>query len=203
MRKLLWSMVVAWGIAIVLGWQWMLSLQAEAGTQEEAPITWPHESRLNRAPDCYTLVMFLHPHCVCSEASLEELGWILSRTGEQVQATVVFVVPRGAPPGWEVTPLLKLAEGIPRVKIVVDHEAKEARLFGAITSGHIVMYDSTYRLVFQGGITAGRGHRGDNPARRELLEQIRQRRTAQPVYPVYGCPLYHQADTRSVFKEES
>ena len=74
--------------------------------------------------------------------------------------------------------------------MVVD-DGREARLFGAATSGQTMVYGRNGHLLFSGGITAARGHYGDNAgasAIGALLEQPTPqsgRKTA-----VYGCALF-------------
>ena len=57
---------------------------------------------------------------------------------------------------WARTGLWDQAEAIPGVRIWTDVGAVEARRFGAATSGLVLVYDASGRLVFQGGITPAR-----------------------------------------------
>ena len=68
-----------------------------------------------------------------------------------------------------------------------------AKSFGTFTSGQTLLYDSAGRLLFKGGITAYRGHSGDNEGRSLITALLRGDAPAQiklPVaMPVFGCSL--------------
>jgi hypothetical protein len=70
-----------------------------------------------------------------------------------------------------------------------DLDREEARRFGVATSGHVLLYDRRGALIFSGGITAGRGERGDNLGRAAVLGLIMGKNGGDPGFPVFGCPL--------------
>ena len=53
---------------------------------------------------------------------------------------------------------------MPGVRVFEDPEATTARLFGARVSGQVLLYDAGGKLLFNGGITAFRGHPGTTTA---------------------------------------
>src|SRR5262249_1932415 len=70
--------LLAWAAVAVLGF-WSLALyETRPGCAADPPPDWPDRSRLRCDPDRPTLLMFLHPHCPCSRASLEELTVLLA-----------------------------------------------------------------------------------------------------------------------------
>ena len=71
----------------------------------------------------------------------------------------------------------------------MDGDGAEARRFGVATSGHVLLYDPRGDLIFSGGITAGRGERGDNRGRAALLGRIMGTGREGLEHPVFGCPL--------------
>jgi hypothetical protein len=73
--------------------------------------------------------------------------------------------------------------------VIKDPEGKEADLFGAVASGQTMLYDAGGRLQFSGGITAGRGHSGDNAGRSTLVALITKGKSELRETPVYGCSL--------------
>src|SRR5579859_333340 len=91
---LLWLLVVGAGFAVL----WRYS--ATAGAASLAPARWPTGSRIARAADRATLVMFVHPRCACSRASVTDLQRLLARVPDRVQSAIAFVVPDGVEPGW-------------------------------------------------------------------------------------------------------
>ncbi len=186
---LLIPLVAAWLLAILVGHGWLLAYQDGGDTPAHAPTDWPTGSALSPAEGCGTLLLFLHPHCPCSRASLEELTWVLSRTEGKAAGTVVFVCPPGAPADWAHGEYWRRVSATPGLRAVVDAGGRDACRFGATTSGQVLLYDAAGRLVFRGGITDGRGHQGDNPGRRALLDALT---TGGGPYTtdVFGCPLF-------------
>ncbi len=136
-----------------------------------------------------TLVMFLHPHCPCSRASLNELADLLGGPHPPVSVRVVFVRPKGVPTGWEKTALWDAAAGLPGVVPTCDEGGAEARRAGATTSGHVVLFDSAGERAFGGGISRARGRQGGGPGRRAVEVIWAGRDPGVREFPVYGCPL--------------
>ncbi|MGE0535252.1 MAG: hypothetical protein AB7O68_09790 [Pirellulales bacterium] len=183
-------MLVGWVLAISAGGYAMLRYELTGRQPAARSGHWPYSTKLTREQQRATLVMFLHPQCPCSRASVAELTTLLTHCRDQVDVTVVFVRPEVFPPGWEVASLWRAVEALP-VAMVVDPGGREAREFGAHTSGEVFLYDAQGALVFQGGITAGRGHQGDNPGRWAITAFLQHGTTNCPQTTVYGCPLFN------------
>jgi len=115
---------------------------------------------------------------------------IIASCKDQVQAAVFFSVPRGSPPDFSRTDLWNTATRIPTVRVLADSNATEARRFGARTSGQVLLYDCRRRLVFSGGITAFRGHSGDNDGRDAIVSVVRGQSPRFRTTPVFGCALF-------------
>jgi hypothetical protein len=119
---------------------------------------------------------------------------------DRVAIRIVFVRPHGLPDGWERTELFSTAQGIPGSDVSCDPDCREARRFGAATSGETFLYSADGRLLFQGGMTASRGHEGESIGRTTLIALIAGRRVDCRRSPVFGCALRNQsfgADTRN------
>jgi hypothetical protein len=58
-----------------------------------------------------------------------------------------------------------------------------------LVSGETLLYDPHGRLVFRGGLTAGRGHAGDSPGRRAVVACFNEPTPERRDLPVFGCPL--------------
>ena len=98
---------------------------------------------------------------------------------------------------------------------IVDRGA-EANLFGAATSGQTMVYDPGGRLRFSGGITAARGHYGDNvgvSAIARLIDTPEFSGRAGTVHrnkpvvvastnAVYGCPLFAPSSNRKTGQDK-
>ena len=156
----LFAFLAVWVVLLAGGFQRVLAHSAEAGADGDAPGSWPEASALQRANDRAELVMLVHPRCPCTIASLRELARLTTRLGERVHTSIVIQVPTEARDGWEGGEAWRLARAIPGANVVADPGGVESARFGAATSGHVVMYSKTGRLLFSGGITPGRGHEG-------------------------------------------
>lgn len=179
-------LLLAWAVALVLGFVLVADWETTPGTASPAPSHWPIASTISRSVEHPTIVMFAHPHCPCTRASLAELAVVMRDHRHDATATVVFFAVDDA---VELdTPTWAAAGDLPRTRRVIDHGGGLAKLFGATTSGHLVVYDREGALLFSGGITGSRGHVGDNFGRRSLLAGLTARR-GQPTYDVFGCSL--------------
>ena len=185
---------IAWVVAVVFGLRALLNYETAPGRVGAVPQTWPATLKIQRASDRPTLIMLAHPHCPCTRASMEELAQVMARVQGKVAAYVLFYKPRhpsrigGSEPDWENTELRRAAAKIPGVIVLSDVDGTEARRFGAETSGHTLLFDSTGRLLFNGGITESRGHSGDNAGERALVSLVNNHRGRSETL-VFGCSL--------------
>jgi hypothetical protein len=184
-----WLALTAVWMAVVIAGLWTLwNHAAQAGSAATPPISWPADSLLTRDADRPTLVMFVHPKCPCTRATVRELERLLAQTAGTLDAVVAFVQPPGTSDGWVQTDTWNAAAAIPGVRVALDQGGAEARRFGANTSGQVLLYDGSGRLSFQGGITAARGHEGDNPGRAAIIA-LAKGQSAPRYQPTFGCPL--------------
>ena len=176
----------------------MLRYQMTPGAPgPSVPAVWPAGVDIQRDVHRPTLVMLLHPQCPCSRASLHELTELLARADGRIAAHVLFIEPASAPADWLKGDLWNQARAIPSVAVTIDQGGKDAAAFGATTSGQVAVYDSGGTMRFKGGITAGRGHEGDNPGYLAILALMRQGASPISATPVYGCSLQTpQSDER-------
>jgi hypothetical protein len=181
---------VVWIAALVLGFAALESHSGTPGERGPAPAAWPAKSTLSRAVDGSTLLLFAHPKCPCTNATMSELEVLLARV-RPARTVVVFVRPSGVSAGWERTALVERAERVSGVTVRVDDGGRESLRFGAKTSGTVLVYDATGSLRFSGGITGSRGHAGDN-AGRSAAEAAVAGRDGAPASAVFGCPLLSQ-----------
>ena len=181
--------LLAWAAVAVLGFWGLARYETRPGCEADPPPDWPDRSRLSRDPDHPTLLMFLHPHCPCSRASLEELAVLLPASSYGLRAFVVFCKPAGAPDGWEKTALWQQAVGMKGIDVSWDDQDEERRRFGARTSGQVLLFDRRGRLAYSGGITRARGQAGANPGRSAVEAILRGQTPSSRSGPVFGCPL--------------
>lgn len=160
-----------------------------SGTDALAPPSWPVASAFQRALDRPTLLVFAHPRCACTKATLGELAQLMAHGQDRVSAHVVFYQPEGSAPDWARGALWDAAAAIPGALIHVDVGGRQAKLFRAQTSGHTVLYDADGQRVFDGGITVARGHFGANGGLGALTALVQGR--AAELWPrkIFGCPI--------------
>lgn len=184
-------MVVAalWFLVVLAGTLLMAQYSQTAGAVGAVPEQWPDTSLRFNNPDQSRLVLFLHPRCPCSRATLSELELIMANCQGLLSAQVLFIQPEGVSEDWVKTDLWNAAAAIPGVNVSIDPEGQEARRFQAVTSGQTLLYDAHGGLLFQGGITLARGHAGDNPGRDAIEDLLKHKITHPASTPVFGCVL--------------
>jgi hypothetical protein len=74
----------------------------------------------------------------------------------------------------------------------------EAGRFGAETSGHTLLYGADGRLLFSGGITASRGHAGENAGESAIIALVNHQTPLRSQTLVFGCSLTNHAERKAV-----
>ena len=123
---------------------------------------------------------------------MNELALLMGKTGDSLQTSILFTKPASLNVEWVKSDLWYRSEAIPNVIPVVDHEGREASYFGATTSGHAFLYDTDGNLIFNGGITASRGHEGENMGSETILSYVLNGTSECQSTPYFGCPLFSQ-----------
>ena len=108
-RLLLLSGLGCWLLAAAGGMAVLWAYGATAGTPAEPPARWPAMSTVAREPGRPTLLVFAHPHCPCTRATVEELDRLLASVDVPPQVHVLFTRPDGTEPTWERTDLWRRA----------------------------------------------------------------------------------------------
>lgn len=168
------ALVGGWVLLLALGMGALAFHGHQPGEAADAPPVWPADSRLQLARRQPTLLLFVHPECPCTRASLAELARLLVRCPE-LRATVVLR------PG----PAVSLPSGVTAVQ---DDGLAETARFGAFTSGQVLLYGTDGRLRFAGGITVSRGHEGDNDGADAVARAVTGG-SGLSGGPVFGCGL--------------
>lgn len=187
----LWLLIVGTGIVIVLDYE------NANGSVGNTPKRWVSSTPLPLDATRDTLVMFAHPRCPCTRASLEELNRLLARSDGQIAAHVLFFRPKGYPDDWTKTDLWRAAAAIPGVTVGEDIDDALARKFGAETSGFVLLYNPRGELLFSGGITGSRGHAGDNTGEDTIISLATGKFFDVWQTPVYGCSLLNSSNCQN------
>jgi hypothetical protein len=182
--------VLAWVGGAAWGLQKTESYSSTPGMAATAPAQWPGSALVTPQAGRSTLVMFIHPQCSCTRASLEELKAILDKTGNAVSAWVVVLKPDGMGDDWAQSDTWETARDMRGVTVVVDNKGTEADRFGALTSGETLLYSPAGKLEFSGGITAARGHVGENSGERRVVSLVSTGKADTETHEVYGCGLH-------------
>lgn len=189
-RNRLWiGITVLWLGAIGIGMHALQKYETTPGAPGDPPTTWPSKSRLPRQAGLPTILVMGHPKCPCTRATIGELAVMMTRLHNHASAVVVFVRPRGTPEGWDDTDLRRSAAAIPGVTVVSDLDEAEVDLFRAQVSGQTMLYNAPGNLLFSGGITASRGHAGDNLGRSSIVSFVTKGKADYSRTPVFGCAL--------------
>ncbi|GMU38008.1 MAG: hypothetical protein KJ057_13430 [Phycisphaerae bacterium] len=179
-----------WATVLFFGGKRIVEYAARPGSSAAPDMYWPAGSRIAHPADRPALLMFLHPKCPCSRASLSNLERILSFGASRVRCTVVFVCPESVSESWRDSDLVGKCRVIAGLSVMFDDGGAEARRFGATTSGHVLMYDARGRLFFSGGLTPARGHEGDSSGMDAVRALISGATPVSVMTPVFGCPLF-------------
>src|SRR5688572_32758275 len=102
---LLWAFAAFWMVCVVAGLSVLWAWENTPGAAGDAPARWPADSGLSRAGDAPTLILFAHPQCSCTRASLGEFAETLARATTRPRTYVVFLKPVGLGVDWEKTDL--------------------------------------------------------------------------------------------------
>src|SRR6185503_18375466 len=136
LTRMAWcALGLVWSAAVAAGFGVLLQYSSSPGVAGEAPERWPSASALARDGERFTLLVFAHPRCPCTAATVEQIDRLLARVRERVRVEVLFCLPPDQAVAWAHTDLWEKAAAIPGVVVRVDPDGREAARFGALTSG--------------------------------------------------------------------
>jgi hypothetical protein len=181
--------VASWIILAASGTVALLARETREAPRRVTPDAWPSGTHIQRAPHRATLLMFVHPNCPCTRASVSRLMQIISALPAASRPQTIFVARPAAEKDWRAEWLTSMAASVPDSIIVRDAHTIEANRFGAATSGHVLLYEADGMLSFDGGITLGRGHEGDNAAADALRRALSTSDSATAETAVFGCAI--------------
>jgi hypothetical protein len=193
---------LCWVTLLVVGFSILERYESTPGRTLASRDKWPTHSAIQADLHKPTLLMFVHPQCPCSRASVSELSEMAESVGKRIRLYVVFYKPSGFPPDWDKTETWRMAGHIPGAIRVEDPDGKEAARFNSATSGQAMLYSAQGQLLFSGGLTNGRGQTGLSGGRLALMRLIDGQASSQPVnFVVFGCPLFSFKSTTLLKKD--
>jgi hypothetical protein len=183
-------LTAAWLTAVTVGLFLLADYSSRPGAAARPPAEWPVAAEIARDPVRLTALMFVHPHCPCSRASLAELEVLMHRAAERVDVRIIFTTPAENPAAWSQSDLWERAAAHRDWQVLADPDARLARQFGVKTSGHVLLYDRKGRLQYAGGVTPGRGHVGESGGQAAVRALVAGQSSGTPTQcAVFGCAL--------------
>ncbi len=184
-----WLTAVAAGFWGIARFDFFVNEPSSHGVVEQ----WPADSAVVQSKDRPTLLLFLHPKCPCSQASVNELERLFASLEDTENLVpdliVVATVPPNADSTWSDTDTVARVRQIENAQVFVDRGGREAARFGAVTSGHVMLFDTFGKRQYTGGITWARGQVGANVGRDMLTEVLREDVGQLDAIPSFGCRL--------------
>lgn len=189
-KPILTALTVGWLILVGAGFISLAVYQHGEGEIAERESTWVESGLIQHDANQCQLLVFLHPRCACSLATLNELARIQSRCKDRLSIQVVIYHPSSAEADWLQSPNVKLIKQIPNVRWTLDLDGSLAQQFGVRTSGHAMLFSPKGDVVFSGGITPARAHEGDNLGKQAIERYVCLGEKSVEESNVYGCPIF-------------
>lgn len=187
-----------WAMGIGYGLHALYDHENRPGMMAAAPSVIPALDVLQFSQDKPRLLMFIHPQCPCTRASLRELDRLRSDIGQSKVDVAVVVMTGDAPQLQFANGLGMQAQQMTGIHVVQDPRGQLAASMGVWTSGQVLLYDAAGQLQFAGGITPSRGHEG-NSIGRDMIRDIvlHDRKPDQPRTAVFGCAIQNPGQNPS------
>jgi hypothetical protein len=189
------SVAGIWLAAVLAGFAAVIDFEVTPGQSGAVPARRPAGIGPALAPERRTIMLFAHPRCPCTRATIAELNTILADFPGQVDVQVFFRTPEDPSEEWTNSALWNDAAALQGATITADPGGTLARQFNVRTSGHVLLYSAAGRLLYSGGITPSRGREGENPGRRAIVSLLRGRSDGNSESEVFGCPVFDSSDT--------
>lgn len=190
----IWISATAMGVLALAHYSYKASVSP-------AVVDWPCDSEIERDASGHVLLIFVHPKCVCSRASLTQLARICSQPTNLCAVTTVFYCPTGQLPSWSQTQLWTEADRLVECDRFIDLGGKEARRFGVNTSGHVLLFDRNGQRIYSGGITSSRGHYGSNSSSDSVVQLLQNKKPERSESPVFGCLMLNDSNPTAVTED--
>ena len=131
-------LIANWAIGLVSGFSLIVSHNFATGNVSSAPIEWPDGINLESDANHPTLLVFIHPQCPCSSATIGELERLLADVNQQVKCTILMVCPSDHVDQWMKSKNTERSKSIEGVQIVVDVDGTTAAKFDCLEIWRLV-----------------------------------------------------------------
>jgi hypothetical protein len=178
-----------WLLLALIGGVLLMSYERTPGVPSAIGLTDHRELGVAISTDRPTLIVVIHPHCPCSQATATEMGELLTLCGGRLDLIVFLNQPDSCETSWANSVLTTRVEQLPGVRVVPDVGGRLSAKLGATTSGHAVLYGPDRRILFAGGLTPGRGINGETIGRQAILAAVAGSELTMSEASTFGCPL--------------
>lgn len=175
--------------AVVWGFSILMTYVSTPGAGVDARARFARHPNVSLDASRPTLIVFAHPCCPCTRATIAELDRLACRCPGRARFVVVFEPVPLDESDAVISGRWEAARKIPGVDVQLDVEGQLACDLGVRTSGQTLLYAPDGTLRFSGGITPARGHVGDNEGEDAIERYLRGDSALIESTPVYGCPL--------------
>src|SRR4051794_21820388 len=86
--------ITGWLLVVLAAVYQLNTYSFRPGKPGQAPVRWPAVSSATLNPSGFNLLLFGHPSCPCTRASMAELSRLKSKLGDRL-AVRIFYVPEG------------------------------------------------------------------------------------------------------------
>lgn len=181
--------LAAWIIACAAVLWPLWTYANRAGAQGYLPAGWTPPPEFDPPVDRAMLLMFAHPKCPCTRATMSALERLQCDEPGTFATRVVFYEPIDADPSWRQTDLWARAGRLVDARTIADPGGSITASAGAVISGCTALIDQDGALLFWGGITPSRGHEGESVGLTALRSILRGHEPGCHRSPVYGCEI--------------
>src|SRR4051812_19393355 len=94
---------IVWLASIAAGGFSIYTYETSPGRQLEAPGDWPQSSAIARSRERPTMLVFVHPRCPCTRATIDELSRIVVENPQALYVKVLYYKPADADSAWDET----------------------------------------------------------------------------------------------------
>src|SRR5690606_33073432 len=110
-----------------------------AGEVAPSQGAWPLETQLVRTGDRPAAILFAHPKCPCTQATIQEFQRLEARFPGAFETLAVFTLPASDAEDWKSSRLIQQARNLRSARLIFDQGGEEAARFQAHVSGQVLL----------------------------------------------------------------